>query len=151
MKVNVRLWLILAAFFVLADIAYVIWNVLYDLQDLATDPSGGEGATRIEWVGTVALALSAVLSLLIAFYLRRVSVGAPILPEDRNDAEIDDGEAEQGFFSPHSWWPVTLAAGLTLVFVGLAVGIWLSIFGAPIAVIAIVGWIYQYYRGFFAH
>ena len=33
---------------------------------------------------------------------------------------------------------------------GLAVGIWVSFIGAPIAFLAIVGWYYEYYRGNFA-
>ena len=53
----------------------------------------------------------AVLSAFIAFYLGRVhrEQGAE-LPEDRLDANIDDGDAELGFFSPWSWWPIMLAA-----------------------------------------
>ena len=146
-----RLFWILAGFFVLATIAYSVWAYLYDAQQLATDPSGGEGSGTIEWVGTTGLALCAALATLIAFYLRRVhrAQGAE-LPEDRMDAEIDDGDAEQGHFSPWSWWPVTLAAAAALVFLGLAVGPWISIIGVGVFVVAITGWVYEYYRGYFA-
>ena len=152
MTANARLMFILAAFFLLADIVYVIWTLVYDNQNLATDPSGGTGPYgKIEWVGTVALGLAAIFSGLIGFYLSRVAAGqGGVLPQDSNDAEIDDGDAEQGFFSPHSWWPVLLAGALTLVFVGVAAGVWISFIGVPLVLISLVGWNYQYYRGYFA-
>ena len=144
-----RLFWVLAAFFVVATVAYTLWTYLYELQQLATDPSGGRGS--IEWAGSVGLGLCAVLSVLIAFYLRRSYRGqGGELPEDRMDAEIDDGEAEQGHFSPWSWWPLTLAAAAALVFLGIAVGAWISIIGAGLFLVAIVGWVYEYYRGYFA-
>ena len=62
----------------------------------------------------------------------------------------DDGDPELGFFSPWSWWPVILAAGAASVFLGLAVGIWIAIIGGGLAIIALVGWTYEYYRGYFA-
>ena len=146
-----RLFWVLAAFFVLATGVYSVWAFLYDAQNLATDPSGGEGSSTIEWVGTTGLALCAALSTLIAFYLRRSHRGqGGELPKDRLDAEIDDGDAEQGHFSPWSWWPMTLAGAAALVFVGIAVGVWISIIGVGIFVVAIVGWVYEYYRGYFA-
>lgn len=147
-----RLFWILAAFFAVATVVYIVWNLAYESQRLATDPSGGEGATLIEWTGTVALGLCAVLAVLIAFYLRRVTVAqGGVLPEDREDAEIDDGDPEQGHFSPWSWWPVTLGGALALVFLGLGIGAWLAIIGVAIGAIAIVGWVYEYYRGYFGH
>lgn len=45
---------------------------------------------------------------------------------------------------------MTLAGAAALVFVGIAVGVWISIIGVGIFVVAIVGWVYEYYRGYFA-
>jgi hypothetical protein len=73
-----------------------------------------------------------------------------VLPEDRLDADIDDGDAEQGFFSPWSWWPVFLGAGVALVFLGLAIGFWIAFIGVPLALLGVVGWVYEYYRGYFS-
>jgi hypothetical protein len=102
-------------------------------------------------VGAFVIGLSAVLSAFVAFYLSRTnkSVGG-VLPEDRLDANIDDGDSEQGFFSPWSWWPVLLAAGGAFLFMGIAVGVWIAFFGAAITLISLVGWVYEYYRGNFA-
>jgi hypothetical protein len=103
-------------------------------------------------VGTVGLTLTAVLAFLIAFYLRRVHAAqGGELPEDRVDANVDDGDAEQGFYSPWSWWPLILGASAAVVFLGLAVGVWLSIIGATVGIVALVGWTYEYSRGYFGH
>jgi hypothetical protein len=136
-RVNTNLFWILAAFFWAADALYIVWNLI---------DNGG-----FEWVGTVAIGLSGILGAFIAFYVgatRRAQGGE--LPEDREDANIDDGDPEIGYFSPWSWWPMTVALGLALMFLGLAVGVWISFIGAPIVLVAVIGWYYEYYRGNFA-
>lgn len=139
MRVNVNLFTVLFAFFLVADIAYVLWAYI---------DSGGQ---RIEWVGAIGIGLSAILAFFLQFYLRLTqrSIGGS-LPEDRVDADIDDGDAEQGHFSPWSWWPFMLGISLALLFLGVAVGIWIALIGAPLVLIAVIGWNYEYYRGNFA-
>lgn len=150
MRTNSRLFWILAGFFILADIVYVIWSINYAGEPLATQPAGGEGS-KIEWTGTVALGLTALLSILIAFYLGRANAAVGgVLPEDRVDGNIEDDPGEQGTFSPWSWWPILLAGSAALVFLGLAIGPWIAIIGAPLAAISLIGWIFEYYRGYFA-
>jgi hypothetical protein len=145
-RANYVLFLILAVFFLLADALYFFWSIAAPTRPVENWYDG------IEWVGTVGIALSAILSSLISFYLRLSHRGqGGELPEDRADAEIDDGEAEQGFFSPWSWWPIMLALSAGLVFGGLAVGIWISIIGVGVLVVSLIGWQYEYYRGYFAH
>lgn len=140
MRASVRLFWILTAFGLIASAVYTVWALV--------DPYAG----YVEWVGTIGLALVGLLSGLIAFYVGRVyAAQGGELPEDRLDANIDDGDAEQGFFSPWSWWPILLAAGLAIIFLGLAIGPWIAMFGGGFAVIAIVGWTYEYYRGYFSH
>ncbi|MGL4340546.1 MAG: cytochrome c oxidase subunit 4 [Rhodoglobus sp.] len=145
MGANIRLFWILAGFFFVADVIYIIWSLLVSASPAAqTSPS-------IEWVGSLAIGLTGVLSAFIAFYLGRIhqSQGGE-LPEDRLDASIDDGDAEQGFFSPWSWWPVVLAFSAALTFLGIAIGPWIAFIGVAIFLISIVGWIFEYYRGYFA-
>ncbi|GAA1812927.1 cytochrome c oxidase subunit 4 [Agromyces neolithicus] len=139
MRANVNLFWILTGFFAIVAVIYAYWTWV------------DQGDPGIEWAGTVAVSLAAVLSAFIAFYLGRVhkAQGAE-LPEDRLDANIDDGDAELGFFSPWSWWPVLLAAAIALTFLGIAIGFWLAFFAAPIALIFLAGWVYEYYRGNFA-
>jgi hypothetical protein len=147
-RVNANLFWILAAFFWAADALYIVWNLIAFNTD---DGSALTPGSPVEWVGTVAIGLSGILGAFIAFYVgatRRAQGGE--LPEDRVDANIDDGDPEIGYFSPWSWWPMTVAAGLALMFLGLAVGTWLMFIGAPIVLVAVIGWYYEYYRGNFA-
>lgn len=148
MRTSSNMFWILALFFWAADALYIVWNLIsYQTGDgNALDPTH-----PVEWVGTVAIGLAGILSAFIAFYVsatRRAQGGE--LPEDKYDANIDDGDPEIGYFSPWSWWPMTVAFGLALMFLGLAVGIWLMFIGAPIVLVAVVGWYYEYYRGNFA-
>lgn len=136
MKTNLNVFWILFGFFALLTAAYTVWSII--------------DTTEVEWVGTIAIGLSAVLSAFIAFYLQLVnrSTGG-LLPEDRLDADIDDGDPELGHFSPWSWWPMLLAASVGLVFLGLATGIWIVFYAVPLALLGLVGWVYEYYRGNF--
>ena len=154
MKTNAILFQILAVFFILADAAYIVWSLLDEVHGTVAAGNAIEASAigRIEWVGTVAIGLCAVLSIFIAFYVGRANAAVGgILPEDRLDANIDDGDAEQGFFAPWSWWPVMLAASAALVFLGVAVGFWISFIGGAVVLISLVGWQYEFYRGNHAH
>ncbi len=150
MKTNATLFWILAGFFIVADAAYTTWSILYANLHLATSPSGAE-ASPVEWAGTIAIGLAAVLSLFLGFFFSRSdrATGGP-LPEDRLDANIDDGDPELGFFSPWSWWPILLAAGAALLVMGLAIGVWIAFIGVAVTLVSLVGWVYEYYRGNFA-
>ena len=138
MRVNVNLLLVLFGFFLLADATYAVWALIT--------------YGRVEWVGTIGIGLVALMAIFIAFYLNRsFRAQGGDLPEDRLDASIDDGDPELGHFSPFSWWPLILGATAALAFLGLAVGIWMVFIAFALFIIAIVGWVYEYYRGYFAH
>ena len=136
MKANIGVLFTFGGFFLLADVIYTVWNLI--------------DTGNIEIVGSVGILLSAILAVFIAFFLNMVnrSQGGILLPEDR-DADIDDADPELGHFSPWSWWPFMLGLGLFLMFLGLAVGFWICFIAVPFALIAVVGWNYEYYRGRF--
>ena len=141
MRTNANLMWILGVFFLLSAAAYTIWVGI----TVNWDPD------HIEWVGTVTLTLSAILAFFIAFYIGRVhKAQGGELAQDTLTADIDDDDPEVGHFSPWSWWPLVLGASLGVVFLGLAVGTWVVGIGIPLAVVAIVGWTYEYYRNYFA-
>jgi hypothetical protein len=104
-----------------------------------------------ELVGFPALLLTALLAGLIAFYLRYTARHVDPRPEDDSYAEIHQGAGEQGVFAPQSWWPFPLALGAAMSFMGLAVGFWLFYIGAAVSVLAVVGWVFEFYRGEHAH
>ena len=122
-------WLFAAGFFFFA-ISAVIYGVL------AEEP-----------VGTVALAFTAGLAFLVGYYLLFTARRIDPRPEDSKTAEIVDGAGELGFYSPHSWWPLAVAACAAISFLGVAVGWWLFIIGAGVSVLAVIGLVFEYYRG----
>ena len=153
MRTNTGLWWLLAGFFGVVFVLYTAWNLLGNWDTNATgEQQMWETITlSIEWVGSVALLFTALMSILIAFYIGRVHAAqGGELPEDILTSDIDDGDPELGEFSPWSWWPITLAASAALGIMGLAIGNWLFPIGLAVFVVAIVGWVYEYYRGHFA-
>ncbi|MEZ7839750.1 MAG: cytochrome c oxidase subunit 4 [Pontimonas sp.] len=137
MKTNIVVLLVLAVYFFAVATMYTVWSLI-DRQS-------------VEWAGTLAIGLSGVLTVFIAFFLQiQFKNQGGELPEDRLDADIDEGDPELGFYSPWSWWPIILAAGAAIAILGFAVGIWIAFYAVPLVLIALVGWTYEYYRGYFA-
>ncbi len=101
--------------------------------------------------GTTALALSFGLGAMISFYFFIVSRRIGPRPEDRQDGEIEELAGEYGFFSPHSWWPLYAGLAVTVLFLGLVFAWFIFIIGLALCAIAAIGWVYEYYRGEFAH
>ena len=115
---------------------------------LVTDASEHGG----DWTGTSALTMTTLLTLMVTIYLGFHAKNMDPRPEDRKDAEIADGAGELGFFPPYSWWPLWTAMALgTAVLAVAAATWWLLIIGAVLGGLALVGWIYEYYRGEHAH
>lgn len=137
MKTTARLLFLLGGSFLAVDAVYFYWSYRAD---------------NIELIGLLTMGLSGILCLLLAFYFgQAVRAGGPELwPEDRPDADVDDGDPEMGFFNPHSWWPFMLAAACTIVFAGLAVSAWIVLFAVPLLVISLVGRVFENYRGQYA-
>jgi divalent metal cation (Fe/Co/Zn/Cd) transporter len=153
MRSNTNLWWLLCGFFFLMFATYTVWNLLdhWSTEQALGLPTWEVFTHSIEWVGSIALLFATLMSALIAFYVGRVHrAQGGELPEDRLTADIDDGEPEQGEFSPWSWWPIVLALAAAFAMIGLAVGTWLMPIGFGIFAVAIVGWVYEYYRGHFA-
>lgn len=117
----------LAAFVLIAAIVYGYWSK--------------------EPVGTTALFLAFGLTAMIGYYLvftaRRVDTGA----QDNKEAEVADDAGELGFFSPHSWQPLSLAIGGALAFLGVVLNWWLLYFSIPVILVGLFGWVFEYYRG----
>ena len=122
-------WLFAAGFFFFA-ISAVIYGIL------AEEP-----------VGTVALAFTAGLAFLVGYYLLFTARRIDPRPEDSKFAEIAEGAGELGFYSPHSWWPLAVAIFAAMAFLGIVIGWWLFIIGAVGGGLAVIGLVFEYYRG----
>ena len=97
--------------------------------------------------GTTLLALSIGLAFMIGYYLLFTARRMEARPEDRPDAEISEGSGEIGFFPPHSWWPIAMAASFTVTCLGLIIGPFLVMIGGLFLVISMVGFLFEYYVG----
>lgn len=102
-------------------------------------------------IGTTALALTGALAFLVAFYVLYTAKRVYPRPEDRMDGDIEEADPEYGFFSPHSWWPLAIGASATIIGVGLIFAVWIIVFGVFLLFLSLVGWMFEYYRGEFAH
>lgn len=101
-------------------------------------------------VGTTALALSGGLAVIVGFYVLFTAKRVYPRPEDRIDGEIDQADPEYGFFSPHSWWPLFIGLGAFIIALGLIFAVWVIVVGLTALLLALVGWLFEYYRGEFA-
>lgn len=138
MKVETWIFGVTTIFLVLVTPAY--W-LITDAGD-----SGGD------WTGTSALVATTLLCAMVALYLGLHAKRMDARPEDLQDAEIADGAGELGFFPPFSWWPLWCALTLSTIVFALAVlAWWLVIIGFVLGAVALAGWIFEYYRGEYAH
>jgi hypothetical protein len=103
-----------------------------------------------EVVGATAIALTGGLAFLVGFYMLFTARRHDIAPEDDRNAEIEDADPDYGFFSPHSWWPLALAIAVVVVIIGVVFAAWLAILGVGLLVGALIGFMFEYYRGPFA-
>jgi cytochrome c oxidase subunit IV len=131
MKFEGSLFIGCAVFFGAADIVY--WY-------FSKDPTG-----------TTALALSVALAFLIGFYLLFTGRRLPQRPEDSPEGEIADAAGELGFFSPHSWWPLWVGVAAATAALGMAIGWWMFLIGLLAVFLTVIGFVFEYYRGIFAH
>jgi cytochrome c oxidase subunit IV len=131
MKVEGYLFVGCAVFFAGSDIVY--WYFSHD-------PTG-----------TTALALAVGLAFLTGFYLLFTGRRLPLRPEDNPRGEIAEGTGELGFFSPHSWWPLFTGLACATAAIGAAIGWWLFLIGMLFVVLSAIGFVFEYYRGAYAH
>jgi hypothetical protein len=126
MKVESRIFEIVAAFCFVVGIVYVV---------LTSEP-----------VGTAGLFLTGGLALIMGTYFRFVSRRMEERPEDNPEAEVSDGAGDVGFFSPGSYWPIGVAAAAALFGVGLAFFyVWLLVIAGVLLLLAIGGLVFEYH------
>jgi hypothetical protein len=132
MRVEFRLFGLLAALFFAFAIAYGLWTWVED--------------DRVEVAGTTALVLTGGLALIVGSYFWFISRRIDPRPEDRLDADIAEGAGELGFFSPGSYWPFGLAFSAMIAGLGLAFSeYWLLALGIIFVLFTVGGLLFEYY------
>ncbi|MEU5160338.1 cytochrome c oxidase subunit 4 [Streptomyces sp. NPDC020875] len=127
MKIQGRMFIWLSVFILAVAILYGVWSK--------------------EPAGTTALFMAFGLSVMVGFYLAFTARRVDAMAQDDKEADVADEAGELGFFSPHSWQPLALAFGSALAFLSVAVGWWLMYYSAPIILVGIWGWVFEYYKG----
>jgi hypothetical protein len=126
MKVESRIFELLTAFCFIAAIIYTVLSH--------------------EAVGSAALFLTGGLAMIIGTYFRFVSRRLEQRPEDNPEAEVSDGAGDVGFFSPGSYWPITLAASAGLVALSLAFWyVWALVIAGVLLLISVGGLVFEYH------
>lgn len=141
MKTESKLFLITAVTMFVFAAAYGWWT------SENVNPAYGRPG-EIEWVGTLALTFSGLLTGMVWLVFWVISRRIDPRPEDRADGEISDMSGEVGFFSPGSYWPLGLAA--TAVLSGIGVVFWLPwlMWAGVIALVSTTcGLTFEYYTG----
>ncbi|GAA4699762.1 hypothetical protein GCM10023349_15180 [Nocardioides conyzicola] len=91
------------------------------------------------------------MALMLLGYSALTHARSPQQLDDLLDAEIEEGAGELGFFPANSWAPLSLAAAIGVLTVGVAVGWWLTAIGIGLVTIAAIHWVFEYYVGEYAH
>ncbi|MBN8882582.1 MAG: cytochrome c oxidase subunit 4 [Salana multivorans] len=104
-----------------------------------------------EPVGFVGVLMLGGLAGLTGFFLWMTGRRIDPRPEDSLTGNIAEGAGDYGEFSPHSWWPLVLGIAAAIVFLGVAVGWWVCVFGVVLGIIGLVGLIFEFSRGQHAH
>lgn len=131
MTVGDRLFMYGAAFYLLIAVVYGFW-------------------TR-DWIGTTALVFLTAMAALIGFYSMYTAQRLTDRPEDDQMANQDEADPDYGFFSPHSWWPLAMGISAFMIAIGLVFAAWLLLAGVMALMLSIIGLVFEYYRGDFAH
>lgn len=92
--------------------------------------------TSYEEAGSTMLLLTVGLGLIPGVWLLWWARRMDPRPEDRPDADIEDGTGALGSFPGATAWPVTLAFGAVLAANGMAFGIWPALPGFVLMVVA---------------
>lgn len=138
MKVDGRLFLWGALFYGVVAVIYGVWTGLFD---------DGE----IDWIGVTVLVFTTVMALMVGFFMSFTAKRLDPQPEDDPDADIADADADYGFFSPHSWWPLMLAGSIAIIAFGWVFAAWIVALGVASLLFSLWGFTFEYYRGPHAH
>jgi disulfide bond formation protein DsbB len=131
MKLEGRIFLAGAAFYLLLAVIYGLWS--------------------LDFAGFLLLAFTGLLAVIIAFFVLHTARRVYPRPEDNPNADQESADPDYGFYSPHSWWPLPVAASCALIVLGVAFAAWMVVAGVAFLFLSLIGFVFEYYRGDHAH
>ena len=85
----------------------------------------------VEWTGSIAIVLAFLLAMMLGGYLQFTGNRIDTLPEDWEEAEVEDKAGVLGFFSPGSIWPFAMSLAVGVLGLGLVfMYFWMIALGA---------------------
>jgi len=125
MRVEARMYLVIAAFLAVAFVIYLL--------------------ASYEWAGTVLLLVGAVMGVFMGGYLeRQARLRTDAAVPDRPGGAGEQEAVEGGEYLPHaSIWPFGLGVGALLMANGLALGLWAVLPGAALTAGSVWGFARQ--------
>lgn len=134
--------------FAIVTVAMFAFAAIYGYWTWYNDNPAYGRPGEVEWVGTIALIFSGLLTGMVWLVFWVISRRIDPRPEDRPDGEISDVSGEVGFFSPGSYWPLGLALTAVLTGVGMVFWLtWLMVAGVVALLFAVGGLTFEYYTG----
>ncbi|MEJ5928903.1 cytochrome c oxidase subunit 4 [Corynebacterium sp. H128] len=126
MKSSAKIMYGLAAFLVVVTIVYIVSTMH------VSDAGNLQG---MEWAGGTGLVLATGLCLMLGGYFHFTERRLDVLPEDWEQAEVEDGTGMLGFFSPGSVWPAVMSGAIAVLGFGIVyMHYWLIAFGAVLLI-----------------
>lgn len=126
MRAGSRVVYAVAAFLAIIALVYILGTTLVDDDGYLF---------RTEWVGVVCLVLSFALAMMLAVYLNITERRTDVLPEDWEEAEVEDKAGILGFFSPGSIWPAAMSGAIMVLVFGIAFWhYWMIALGAALLI-----------------
>lgn len=122
MKSSAKIFYAVTVFMATMSVIYIITT------QYITDSANLRG---LEWAGATGLVLAAALTLMLGGYFHFTERRMDILPQDWEEAEVEDASGTLGFFSPGSIWPFIMCLAIGIMGYAIAFMIyWLLLLGA---------------------
>lgn len=126
MKVSSRLMYALAVYIGGATILYVLGTLFVE------DSGNLKGG---EWIGITMLVIATLMTIMLGAYFQFTEKRQDILPQDWEEAEVEDGAGTYGFFSTSSIWPAVMSGAIFVLGAGIIyMHYWMIAFGAVLTI-----------------
>lgn len=126
MKASAKIMYGMAIFLVIMTVIYIF------ATSFVQDDGYLYGA---EVAGITGLVLATLLLIMLGGYFHFTERRIDVLPEDWEEAEIEDGAGTYGFFSPNSIWPFMMSVAILVLGLGVIYfKYWLIAIGAVLLI-----------------
>ncbi|WP_234426468.1 aa3-type cytochrome oxidase subunit IV [Streptomyces niger] len=106
--------------------------------------SGVYGRYGHDPAGTSVLIVACLMAAVVAFFLAVQYRRRGRRAQDRRDAEVVETAGPLDFFPPSGPWPIVVAAGGTVVALGVVFGAWLALLGVGVLAFGVFELVFEH-------